>query len=80
MPIHTATRDEQATAARLRTIPQLLEERPALRSTGTNPERWLRRLIYERRLPYRKVGGRVMVDLADADAFLEGEQMPAAAS
>lgn len=71
---HTTERS----AERLRTIPQLLEERPALRSTGKQPERWIRRLIYERRLPYRKVGGRVMVDLADADLFLEGEKVPAA--
>lgn len=49
-----------------------------MRSTGKHPERWVRRLIYERRLPYRKVGGRVVIDLADVDALLEGERIPAA--
>ena len=33
--------------------------------------RWLRRLVYERRIPFHKVGGRVLIDLADLDAFAE---------
>ncbi len=77
MPNHT-DRNTDEVAARLRTVTQLLEERPALRTNGSNPERWLRRLIYERRIPYHKVRGRVLVDLADVDAFLEGDFVPAA--
>ena len=57
---------------------QVLDERPAMRSSGKEPTRWLRRLVYERRIPYRKVRGRVLIDLADVDAFLEGEYVPSA--
>jgi excisionase family DNA binding protein len=33
--------------------------------------RWLRRATYERRLPFHRVGGKVLVDLADLDAYAE---------
>lgn len=33
--------------------------------------RWLRRLVYERRIPFHKVGGRVLIDLDDLDAIAE---------
>ncbi len=33
--------------------------------------RWLRRLVYEHRIPFHKVGGKVLVDLADLDDFAE---------
>lgn len=52
-------------SGRLRTLKQTVEERPWL------TERWLRRLIYERRIRYRKVGNRVLLDLADVDALAE---------
>lgn len=34
-------------------------------------ERWLRRLVYERRIPYHKVGGKVLLALEDLDALVE---------
>lgn len=40
--------------------------------------RWLRRLVYERRIPYHKVAGRVLIDLADLDAFAERGRVTAA--
>lgn len=46
-------------------IPQALEQRPWL------TERFLRHLVAKRRIPYHKVGGRVLFDLADLDAFAE---------
>ena len=64
-----------ARGSRLRTIPQALEERPGTRSAGKDPARWLRRKIYERRIPYYKCDGRVLLDLADLDAFLVAERM-----
>jgi len=51
--------------AQLRTIAQAVEERPWL------TERWARRLIYERRIAFRKVGSRVLLDLADVDALAD---------
>jgi hypothetical protein len=33
--------------------------------------RWLRRAVYEHRLPYHKVIGKVLIDLDDIDAFAE---------
>ncbi len=47
-----------------RTIPQAVDERPWL------TERYLRRLVYERRVPFSKVGGRVVVDLRDLDLMV----------
>lgn len=41
-------------------------------------ERWLRRLVYERRIPYHKVGGRIFFDLADLDAWAESGRVSAA--
>jgi excisionase family DNA binding protein len=46
-------------------IPQAVEQRPWL------TERFLRRLVAKRRIPYHKVGGRVLFDLADLDALAE---------
>ena len=33
--------------------------------------RWLRRQVYECRLPNHKVGGRILIDLDDLDAAIE---------
>ncbi len=33
--------------------------------------RWLRRAVYERRLPYHKAIGKVLIDLDDLDALAE---------
>lgn len=46
-------------------IPQAIEARPWL------TERFLRRLVEEQRVPYHKVAGRVLFDLAELDALAE---------
>jgi excisionase family DNA binding protein len=50
---------------RLVTLPMAIEERPWL------TERWLRRLVAERRVPFHKVGGRLLFDLDDLDKWAE---------
>ncbi len=47
------------------TIPQAVAARPWL------TERLLRRYVAERRVPFHRVGRRVLFDLADLDAFAE---------
>lgn len=49
----------------LRTIPQVVAERP------WTTVRWLRRMVYEKRIPYHKVRGRVLIDLEDLDRLAE---------
>lgn len=49
----------------LRTLAQVLEERP----WTTEPH--LRRLVKERRVPFHKAGGKLLFDLADIDAYAE---------
>ena len=66
-----ASDTETPLAARLRSVAQLLDERPAFKSDGADPQRWVRRLIYERRLPHHKVGNRVFIDIEDADRVLQ---------
>jgi excisionase family DNA binding protein len=34
-------------------------------------ERWLRRLLHEKRIPYAKVGNKVLIDLHELDAYIE---------
>jgi excisionase family DNA binding protein len=46
-------------------LPQAVEARP------WTSERLLRRLVAERRIPFHKVAGRLLFDLADLDAFAE---------
>lgn len=58
----------------LRSVAQVIEERPFI------TERWLRRIIYERRIPHYKLGRRVFVDLTDLDAYLDAGRVPAEAS
>lgn len=55
-----------------RTLEQAVEERTWLTL------RYLRRLIYEHRIPSYKLGGRVLVDLQELDAFIETNRVPAA--
>jgi len=52
----------------LRTLPQVVAERQYLTI------RWLRRLIYEGRVPSYKLGGKVLVDLGEIDAFVEASR------
>lgn len=52
-------------ARQLRTIAQVVEERPYATA------RWLRRCVSERRFPHHKVRGRVLVDLVDLDRYVE---------
>ena len=66
MPDHRRTRE-------LVTIPQAIEARPWL------TERYLRRLVHERRVAFHKVGARLLFDLADLDQLAEaGRREPAA--
>lgn len=53
-----------ARPADLRTVAQVEAERPWA------SERYLRRLIFERRVPYYKVGRRVLVSLGELDAVV----------
>ena len=57
----------------LLTLPQVVEARPWL------TERYLRRLVYEKRVAYHRVGGRLLFDLADLDALAERGRVEAAA-
>lgn len=50
---------------KLVTIRQAIEARPWL------TERYARRLVFERRVTYYRVGGRVLLDLADVDRLVE---------
>lgn len=45
-----------------------VKEIPTLRSWAT--ERWLRRLIAERRVRFSRVGGKVFIDLNDLDQYV----------
>ena len=58
-------RREREKSRQLVTLQQAVEQRPWL------TERWLRRLVYERRVPFHKVGNRLVFDLADLDAPVE---------
>jgi hypothetical protein len=55
------------------TLQQAVVQRPWL------TERWLRRLVYERRVPFHKVGNRLVFDLADLDALVERGRVEQAA-
>lgn len=46
-----------------------LNKVPALRPWTT--ERWLRRAVHERRFPFHKVDGKVLIDLDVLDAYAE---------
>ncbi len=52
----------------LRTLPQVVAEREYLTI------RWLRRLIYEGRVPSYKLGGKVLVDLEEIDSYVEASR------
>ena len=54
------------------TIPQAVEANPWL------TERYVRRLIHERRIPFHKVGGRVLLDQADLDRLVSAGRVEAA--
>jgi hypothetical protein len=58
-------RRERDVRRQLVTLQQAVEQRPWL------TERWLRRLVYERRVSFHKVGNRLVFDLADLDALVE---------
>ena len=49
----------------LRTLHQVVEERPWA------TERFLRRLVAEHRVPFYKLGGKLLFDLDDLDAYAE---------
>ncbi len=60
-------------ARQLVTLPQAVEARPWL------SERWLRRLVAERRVPFHKMPGssRLLFDLADLDRLVEDGRVEA---
>lgn len=37
----------------------------------------LRRMVYERRIPYIKIGRKVRFDRADLDAYIDAQRVPA---
>lgn len=47
-------------------------------------ERFIRRLMFEKRIPYRKLGegraGKVRIDEADLDAFIDASRVEAVSS
>jgi hypothetical protein len=51
------------------TIRQAVEERPFL------TERWLRRAVAEKRIPYAKAGGILLFALEDIDQFVEARRI-----
>lgn len=53
-----------------------LRQVPAHRTWAS--ERLLRRMVSERRIPFHKVGGHVLIDLADLDAIAEAGRVEAA--
>ena len=61
-----------AAARNLMVMTQLLEQRPWL------SERYLRRLVAERRIPFHKVGGKLLFDLNDVDHLAEVGRVEAA--
>jgi hypothetical protein len=56
------------------TVKQAVEARPWL------TERWLRRKVYERRIPYAKADGRLLFALEDIDAYVAANRVEADAS
>ena len=56
---------QPATSRHLVTLRQAVEQRPWL------TERWLRRLVFERRVPFHRVGSRLLFDLDDLDTLAE---------
>ena len=53
------------------TLPQAIHERPFL------SERWLRRLVAERRISFHKAGGRLLFDLEDIDKWADAGRVEA---
>jgi hypothetical protein len=51
--------------------PELLTFKQILAARQWLTEPWLRRLVYERRVPFRKVGNRLLFDLDDIDKLAE---------
>jgi hypothetical protein len=43
-------------------------------------DRWLRRAVHERRIPYFKVDGKLVFDQADLDVYVEAHRVEARAS
>jgi hypothetical protein len=53
------------------TLKQAVEKRSWL------TERWLRQAVAERRLPFSKVDGKIVFDLADLDAYVAAHRISA---
>ena len=54
------------------TFSQALEQRPWL------TERWLRRAVQERRIPFFKVDGKLVFDLEEIDGYVAAHRIEAA--
>jgi len=55
------------------TLPQVLEARPWL------TERYLRRLVYERRIPFSKLDNKLLFCLEDIDEYVERRRVEVSA-
>jgi excisionase family DNA binding protein len=67
-----ATGNQTVATRHLVTLKEAVAVRPWL------TERYGRRLIGERRIPFHKIGAKVLLDLADLDAFAEAGRVEAA--
>jgi hypothetical protein len=54
-------------------LKEALERRPWLN------ERWLRQAVYKKRIPYYKLGTKLLFDLADIDRYIVETRVPTAA-
>lgn len=55
---------------------QLLDMNEAAERLGTT-QRHVRRLVFERRIPFYKVGGKVRLDAAELDRWLDQQRVEA---
>lgn len=55
------------------TLTQLCDERPFL------TERWVRRMVAQRRIPHYKLGGKLVFDLGEVDDMVRSHRVSPAA-
>jgi excisionase family DNA binding protein len=60
------------------TLTRAVELRPWAANRGKgDPLRWLRRQVADRKIPYYRVGNRVLIDLEDLDALADAGRVEA---